>query len=44
LPGLKTIADPLEGTAQSHAVSWHTAGITISGAASFTIAGLVGNW
>jgi hypothetical protein len=44
LPGLKTIADPLEGTALSRAVSWHTAGIAISGAASFTIAGLVGNW
>ena len=41
---LKTIAAPLEGTAQSRAVSWHTASIAISGAASFTIAGLVGNW
>jgi MFS family permease len=44
MPGLKAIADPLEGTAQSRAVSWHAAGVRISGAASFTIAGLVGNW
>jgi hypothetical protein len=35
---------PLEGTAKSRAVSWHTAGIAISGAVSFTITGLVGNW
>jgi len=41
MPGLKAIADPLEGTAQSRAVSWHAAGVGISGAASFTIAGLV---
>src|SRR6185369_13492670 len=26
MPGLKAIADPLEGTAQSRAVSWHAAG------------------
>ena len=44
MPGLKAIADPLEGTAQSRAVSWHAAGVGISGAASFAIAGLVGNW
>ena len=44
MPGLKAIADPLEGTAQSRAVSWHAAGVVISGAASFAIAGLVGNW
>jgi MFS family permease len=44
MPGLKAIADPLEGTAQSRAVSWHAAGVGISGAASFTIAGLVGNY
>ena len=37
MPGLKAIADPLEGTAQSRAVSWHAAGVG-------TIAGLVGNW
>jgi MFS family permease len=44
MPGLKAIADPLEGTAQSRAVSWHAAGVGISGAASFAIAGLVGNY
>jgi MFS family permease len=44
MPGLKAIADPLEGTAQSRAVSWHAPGVGISGAASFAIAGLVGNW
>ena len=41
MPGLKAIADPLEGMAQSRAVSWHAAGVGISGAASFAIAGLV---
>jgi MFS family permease len=44
MAGLKAIADPLEGTAQSRAVSWHPAGVGISGAASFSIAGLIGNW
>jgi MFS family permease len=44
MPGLKAIADPLDGVAQSRAVSWHAAGVGISGAASFAIAGLVGNW
>src|SRR5438309_300881 len=43
MPGLKAITDPLEGTAQSRAVSWHAASVGISGAASFAIAGLVGN-
>jgi MFS family permease len=41
MPGLKAITDPLEGTAQSRAVSWHAAGVGISGAASFAIAGLI---
>jgi hypothetical protein len=40
MPGLKAIADPLEGTAQSRAVSWHAAGVGIAGAASFAVAGL----
>jgi MFS family permease len=44
MPGLKAIADPLDGVAQSRAVSWHAAGVGISGAASFAIAGLIGNW
>ncbi len=43
MPGLKAIADPLDGVAQSRAVSWHAAGVGISGAASFAIAGLVGS-
>ena len=41
MPGLKAIADPLLGTTQSRAVSWHAAGVGISGAASFAIAGLI---
>jgi MFS family permease len=39
MPGLKAIADRLEGTAQSRAVSWHAAGVGIAGAASFALAG-----
>jgi len=41
MPGLKIIADPLEGTAQSRVVSWHALGAGISAAASFAIAGWV---
>ena len=41
MPGLKAIADPLEGVAQSRAVSWHAAGVGISGSLSFAIAGLI---
>ena len=40
MPGLKAIADPLEGAAQSRAVSWHAAGVGIAGAVSFAVAGL----
>ena len=40
MPGLKAIADPLEGVAQSRAVSWHAAGVGIAGAVSFAVAGL----
>ena len=40
MPGLKAIADPLEGVAQSRAVSWHAAGVGIAGAVSFALAGL----
>jgi len=39
MPGLKAIADTLEGDAQSRAVSWHAAGSGIAGAASFAVAG-----
>lgn len=41
MPGLKAIADPLAGAAQSRAVSWHAAGVGVSGALSFLVAGLV---
>jgi MFS family permease len=40
MPGLKAIADPLEGAAQSRAVSWHAAGVGVAGAVSFAVAGL----
>ena len=40
MPGLKAIAEPLEGPAQSRAVSWHAAGVGIAGAVSFAIAGV----
>jgi MFS family permease len=41
MPGLKAIADPLQGVAQSRAVSWHAAGVGIAGAVSFAVAGLL---
>ena len=41
MTGLKGLADHLEGTAQSRAVSLHAAGVGISGAGSFAIAGLM---
>lgn len=40
MPGLKAIADPLEGAAQSRAVSWHAAGVGVAGAVSFAVASL----
>jgi MFS family permease len=39
MPGLKAIADRLEGAAQSRAVTWHAAGVGTAGAASFAVAG-----
>jgi MFS family permease len=39
MPGLKVIAERLEGNAQSRAVSWHAAGVGIAGAISFAVAG-----
>ncbi|MGK7861252.1 MFS transporter [Falsiroseomonas sp. E2-1-a4] len=39
MPGLKALADRLEGAAQSRAVSWHAAGVGIAGASSFLVAG-----
>lgn len=41
MPGLKAIADRLEGEAQTRAVSWHAAGVGIAGAASFAVAGVL---
>ncbi len=41
MPGLKAIADTLDGNAQSRAVSAHAAGVGIAGASSFAIAGLI---
>jgi len=41
MPGLKAIADNLEGDAQSRAVSWHAAGSGIAGASSFAVAGAI---
>jgi MFS family permease len=41
MTGLRIISDPLEGTAQSRAVSWHAAGVGVSNAASFALAGAV---
>jgi MFS family permease len=41
MPGLKILADPLEGAAQSRVVSWHALGIGIANAGSFAVAGLV---
>jgi MFS family permease len=43
MPGLKAIADTLEGPAQSRAVSMHAAGVGVAGAVSFAIAGMIGS-
>lgn len=44
MPGLKAIADTLEGDAQSRAVSMHAAGVGVAGATSFAVAGLIAAW
>ena len=44
MPGLKAIADTLEGNEQSRAVTMHAAGVGIAGASSFGIAGLLAAW
>lgn len=44
MPGLKAIADNLEGPEQSRAVSMHAAGVGVAGASSFGIAGLLAGW
>ncbi len=43
MPGLKAIADTLEGPTQSRAVSMHAAGVGVAGASSFAIAGIIGS-
>jgi hypothetical protein len=40
MPGLKALADPLEGASQSRAVSWDATGVGIAGAVSFGVANL----
>jgi MFS family permease len=44
MPGLKAIADTLEGNAQSRAVAAHAAGVGIASASSFAVAGLIGSF
>ncbi|MBI3514730.1 MAG: MFS transporter, partial [Proteobacteria bacterium] len=41
MPGLKAIADPLTGPAQSRAVTWHAVGVGLAGAGSFAVAGVM---
>jgi MFS family permease len=43
MPGLKAIADKLEGNAQSRAVAAHAAGVGVASASSFAVAGLIAN-
>jgi MFS family permease len=42
MPGLKAIADTLEGDEQSRAVSMHAAGVGVAGASSYAVSGLLG--
>ena len=44
MPGLKAIADTLEGNAQSRAVAAHAAGVGIASASSFAVAGLIASF
>ncbi len=41
MPGLKVLADRLEGAEQSRAVGLHAAGVGVAGAASFAVAGAI---
>jgi len=41
MPGLKVVADYLEGPEQSRAVTWHAAGVGVAGAISFAAASLL---
>jgi len=44
MPGLKALTDRLEGAAQTRGVSWHAAGVGLSGALSFLVSGWVSEW
>src|SRR5688572_2271720 len=44
MPGLKALSDVAEGPQQSRAVAAHAAAVGISGALSFSIAGVVNSW
>jgi MFS family permease len=44
MPGLKVIADTLEGNAQSRAVAAHAAGVGVASASSFAVAGLIASF
>ena len=44
MPGLKVLSDRMEGQAQTRGVSWHAAGVGLSGALSFLFAGTIANW
>jgi MFS family permease len=44
MPGLKAIADRLQGNAQARAVSVHAAGVGVAGASSYAVAGLIASW
>jgi MFS family permease len=44
MPGLKVLADRLQGDAQARAVGWHAAGVGVAGAASFLVAGGLDAW
>lgn len=41
MPGLKILADGLEGDRQARAVSWHAAGVGTASALSFAVAGVM---
>jgi MFS family permease len=44
MPGLKILSDELDGRTRSRGVAWHAAGVGISGALSFLVAGSVATW
>jgi MFS family permease len=44
MPGLKVLSDRLEGQAQTRGVSWHAAGVGLSGALSFLFAGTIASF